>query len=214
MAGCWQLSEVKHDMTDSAAENEQQALQRRHRRVALRAGTIAVVMLGLAFASVPLYRIFCQVTGFAGTTQRADTPSTTTIDKRLTVRFAGNVSGGLAWEFEPVARTINLKIGENRIAKYRAKNVTGRTLVGTATFNVAPDAAGAYFNKLECFCFTEQTLKPGETVEMPVSFYIDPEFAKDRATRHVEQITLSYTFYPVDEATTATTDKPASGNGT
>jgi cytochrome c oxidase assembly protein subunit 11 len=175
-------------------------LQQRHRRVAAWAGTGAVLMLGLAFASVPLYRLFCQVTGFGGTTQRAIAPSTTTVDKNVTVRFDGNVSNGLRWSFEPVVRTVDLQLGENRVVAYRATNVSDKPLTGTASFNVTPDAAGAYFNKIECFCFTEQTLKPGESIEMPVSFYVDPEFANERATRGISQITLSYTFFPVETA--------------
>ena len=194
---------------DAAAKD----LQRRHRRIALRASALAIVMLGMAFAAVPLYRMFCQVTGFAGTTQRAERPSTTTINKQLVVRFDGNVSGGLDWSFEPVKRAMTLKIGENRMATFRAKNVSGETLTGTASFNVTPDAAGAYFNKLECFCFTEQTLKPGQTVDMPVRFYIDPEFAKDRATRGISQVTLSYTFFPVKDGKRATAQRPQAKKG-
>lgn len=190
------------------------SLQNRHRRVATYAASGALVMLALAFASVPLYRIFCQVTGFGGTTQRAEQPSTRTIDKRITVRFDGNVSGGLAWSFEPVKRTMDMKLGENRIAVYRAKNVSDKPLTGTASFNVAPESAGAYFNKIECFCFVEQTLKPGEEIEMPVSFYVDPEFAKNRATRGISQITLSYTFYPSGETAEAkATMGTATGSG-
>ena len=177
-----------------------QRLAKRHRAVAGRAGFIALVMLGLAFASVPLYRIFCQATGFAGTTMRATAASKTVIDKTITVRFDGNVANGLAWKFEPVRSTIEVKLGETRVALYRAKNLSNKTIVGTATFNVAPESAGAYFNKLACFCFTEQTLKPGEEVEMPVSFFVDPAFATARETRGITQITLSYTFFPAENS--------------
>jgi cytochrome c oxidase assembly protein subunit 11 len=190
------MIEAKQDVVDT------RTLQQRHRRVATWTSAGALLMLGLAFASVPLYRLFCQVTGFGGTTQRAIAPSTTTIDRHVTVRFDANVSNGLRWSFEPVVRTVDLQLGENRVVAYRATNVSDKPLTGTASFNVTPDAAGAYFNKIECFCFTEQTLKPGESIEMPVSFYVDPEFANERATRGISQITLSYTFFPVEPAGT------------
>jgi cytochrome c oxidase assembly protein subunit 11 len=191
------------------------SLARRHRRVALRAGAVALFMLGMAFAAVPLYSMFCRVTGFAGTTQRANAPSHVILNRRLVVRFDGNVANGLAWSFEPVKRSISVRIGESRIAHFRATNLSDKTLTGQAAFNVAPDAVGAYFNKLACFCFTEQTLKPGQTVDMPVQFYVDPEFVKDRATRGVSQITLSYTFFPVETpGTGATVQRPDAKKGT
>ena len=167
-------------------------------RVAAFAACFALGMLGMAYAAVPLYQMFCQVTGFAGTTQRAErAPSADQVlDRTMTVRFDANVTSGLGWEFKPVQRTITLKLGENKLAFYRATNPSDEPVTGTATFNVAPEAAGAYFNKIDCFCFTEQTLKPGESVEMPVSFFIDPEIMKDRSARRISQITLSYTFYP------------------
>lgn len=202
-------------MQDGRQQQSETDLAQRHRRVALRAGAVALVMLGMAFAAVPLYSMFCRVTGFAGTTQRATAPSHVTLDKRLIVRFDGNVAPGLAWKFEPVKRSMTLRIGENRIAHFRATNVSDRTLTGQAAFNVAPDAVGAYFNKLACFCFTEQTLKPGQSVDMPVQFYVDPAFVKDRATRDVSQITLSYTFFPVEKPGQATTaQRPVAKNGT
>jgi len=163
------------------------------------AAAFACGMLGLAYASVPLYQMFCQVTGFGGTTQRAAKASDTVIDKSIVVRFDSNVANGLAWSFEPVQSTVSVKLGENKLAFYTATNTSDKPITGTATFNVAPAAAGIYFNKMECFCFTEQTLKPGETVEMPVSFFVDPDIAKDRSARAIGQITLSYTFYPVAE---------------
>ena len=172
---------------------------RSNTRVAAGAGLIALTMLGLAYASVPLYQIFCQVTGFAGTTQRATKAPETILDKTITVRFDSNVSSGLSWSFKPVQRTVSVKYGENVLAFYRATNTSDKPVTGTATFNVAPEAAGAYFNKIECFCFTEQTLKPGESVEMPVSFFVDPDMIKDRSARSITQITLSYTFFPVAE---------------
>lgn len=156
------------------------------------------VMLGLAFASPELYRIFCQVTGFAGTTQRADSAPETVGEKRVTIRLDSTVRSGLAWSVKPVGRTHEVQVGETKVAFYRAKNTSDRTVVGTASFNVTPDAAGAYFNKIECFCFTQQVLKPGQEVDMPVSFFVDPEFATDKDTRRLSTVTLSYTFFPVD----------------
>lgn len=155
-------------------------------------------MVGMAYAAVPLYQMFCQVTGLGGTTQRAERPSHVVLDRKVTVRFDANVSPKLGWTFEPVQRTIEVNLGENVLVFYRASNITDRPITGTATFNVAPDAAGLYFSKIECFCFTEQTLQPGETVEMPVSFFVDPELVKDPDSARLRQITLSYTFYPVE----------------
>jgi cytochrome c oxidase assembly protein subunit 11 len=179
---------------------------RGHARVAAVCAGVAFGMLGLAFASVPLYRLFCQVTGFGGTTQRAERPSTEVLDRRITVRFDANVGPGLSWEFQPVVPTMDVKIGENALAFYRATNRSSKTIVGTATFNVTPDQVGSFFNKIECFCFTEQKLEPGESVEMPVSFFIDPAIVKDLDGSRVRNITLSYTFFPVDKPRTAKSD--------
>ncbi|MGI9425795.1 MAG: cytochrome c oxidase assembly protein [Hyphomicrobiaceae bacterium] len=173
--------------------------QKRHQRVALAAATVAVGMLGMAYAAVPLYQMFCQVTGFAGTTQRATAAPKQSLDRKITIRFDANTAGGLTWVFQPDAQTMDVRIGAETLAFYRARNTSQTALTGSATFNVAPEAAGRYFNKIECFCFTEQTLQPGETVEMPVSFFVDPEIVKDSDARHISQITLSYTFYPVSE---------------
>jgi cytochrome c oxidase assembly protein subunit 11 len=171
---------------------------RRNLRVAALCAVVGFAMVGLAFASVPLYRLFCQVTGFGGTTQRAERPSTETLDRRIAIRFDANVGPGLSWDFQPVVPTMEVRIGENALAFYRATNRSDRAVVGTATFNVTPDQVGAYFNKIACFCFTEQRLEPGQSVEMPVSFFIDPAIVKDLDGRHVRNITLSYTFFPVD----------------
>ncbi len=161
------------------------------------AGGVAVLMLGAAFASVPLYRLFCQVTGYGGTTQRAAKPADRILDRTITVRFDANVAPGLGWRFEPVVRTMDVRIGETALGLYRATNTSDRPLTGTASYNVTPDQAGVYFNKLACFCFTEQTLAPGETVDMPVSFFVDPALVDHADTRGLSQITLSYTFFPV-----------------
>lgn len=171
----------------------------RNRRVAIACAAFAVGMVGLAYASVPLYRLFCQLTGFAGTTQRVDRPSSTVLDRVINVRFDANVGPGLAWEFRPVVATMDVKIGENALAVYKVTNRSNKPLVGSATFNVTPDQVGAFFNKIECFCFTEQRLEPGESVEMPVSFYVDPAIVDDPDGAKVRNITLSYTFYPVDK---------------
>lgn len=172
-------------------------LARRHTRVAVICAGVVVSMVGLSYAAVPLYRIFCQVTGYGGTPQTAARPSSVVLDKTMTVRFDANVAGGLGWRFEPTKRTMEVRIGDNVLATYRATNTTDHVLKGSASFNVSPDQAGVYFNKIECFCFTEQTLQPGQTVDMPVTFFIDPAMVSDSDVAHVAEITLSYTFYPV-----------------
>ncbi len=183
---------------------EQQAA--RHRKVGIACALVAVGMVGAAYAAVPLYKLYCQVTGFGGTTQRVISPSTTMIDRTVTVRFDANVGPGFAWEFTPVTRTMTVKLGENALAFYRATNTGSVPLTGTATYNVTPEQAGAYFAKVQCFCFTEQTLQPGESIEMPVSFFVDPEMMKDKDGRSIERITLSYTFFPVDKSKNTVTD--------
>lgn len=169
----------------------------RNQRVALSCVAVVAAMLGLAYASVPLYRLFCQVTGFAGTTQRAERPASQILDRTVTVRFDGNVGSGLDWDFAPLVTTMQVRLGETALATYRATNRSDRALVGSSTFNVAPDQAGAFFNKLECFCFTEQRLEPGQSIDMPVSFFVDPAMVTDTDGAHIRLITLSYTFYPV-----------------
>ena len=173
-------------------------LERRNRKVAIVFAGVAAGMLGLAYAAVPLYQLFCQVTGFGGTTQRVARPSDVVLDRTISVRFDANVNG-LPWTFEPVQRKVEVRIGESTLAFYRATNTSDRPLVGTATFNVSPEITGAYFNKMECFCFKEQRLEPGESIEMPVSFYVDPAIVNDKDGRRVGEITLSYTFYPVEK---------------
>jgi cytochrome c oxidase assembly protein subunit 11 len=153
-------------------------------------------MGALAYASVPLYTLFCRATGLGGTTQRASAATTVPAQARMvTVRFDGNVDPSLPWEFAPEVRSINLKLGETALIKYRARNNGKTPLTGIATYNVQPDKAGAYFDKIQCFCFTKQTLQPGATVELPVQFYVDPEIAKNANTADVTNITLSYTFF-------------------
>ena len=166
---------------------------------------LALAMVGLAFASVPLYRIFCQVTGFNGTTQRAESASAPgpVAGKQVSVRFDANVSPTLPWRFEPERNTQIVTIGEREMAVFTARNLSARTITGSAAFNVSPPQAGKYFTKIQCFCFTQQVLKPGEEARMPVIFYVDPKFLKDPDTATISEITLSYTFYPADQAGTA-----------
>ncbi len=185
-----------------------------NRRVALVCATVAVGMVGLAYASVPLYRLFCQMTGFAGTTQRVTKASTEVLDRIITVRFDANVGPGLSWDFQAVTPTIDVRVGENALAFYKVRNRSEKAVTGTATFNVTPDQAGGFFNKIQCFCFTEQRLEPGETVEMPVSFFIDPAIVKDMDGAQIRNITLSYTFFPVDQPKVkATAVTPAETSG-
>ncbi len=160
-------------------------------------------MTALSFAAVPLYRLFCAKTGFAGTPQRAAEGSRSIAAETVIVRFDANIAPGLAWSFEPVVHEMDVHVGENRLAYFRATNRSDKTLTGSATFNVSPDLMGQYFTKVQCFCFTEQTLAPGQTVEMPVSFFIDPAVLKDRDASTVRDMTLSYTFYKVKDPASA-----------
>ena len=177
------------------------AVQRSNARTALIMAAVVAAMLGLAFASVPLYRLFCEVTGFAGTPQRAE-KAPGAIAGEIGVRFDANVHPGLPWRFEPKQTTVRIKPGAQTTIYYRAQNLSARAITGQAVFNVSPDQVGKYFKKIECFCFTEQTLKAGESVDMPVVFFVDPQIKKDPDTRDVDEITLSYTFYPVETAAT------------
>ncbi|BBE33487.1 cytochrome c oxidase assembly protein [Sphingosinicella microcystinivorans] len=175
------------------------------RRTGLIAGGVAVAMLGLAYASVPLYRLFCQVTGFGGATIRVDEDAAPkVVDKVIKVRFDANVAPGLAWTFKPVQTQATIRIGERKMAFYQATNLTDKPITGMATYNVSPDTAGGYFMKIHCFCFDQQTLQPGETVDMPVSYYIDPAILDDQSARRIDEITLSYTFFPQEEETNKT----------
>ncbi|MBD9371306.1 cytochrome c oxidase assembly protein [Rhizobium sp. ARZ01] len=158
--------------------------------------TFVVGMLGMAYAAVPLYDMFCKVTGYGGTTQRVEQASSVILDKKIKVRFDANTGPGLPWTFEPVQRELELKIGETVQVMYKARNTSNADATGQATFNVTPQAAGAYFNKVECFCFTETTLKPGEEMDMPVVFFVDPAIVEPVETKDIHTITLSYTFFP------------------
>jgi len=191
-----------------------------NRKVALTAASAALAMLGLGFASVPLYRIFCQATGYDGTTRRVDEAQAATIQDSghtLSIRFDANVERGMPWQFKPLQRTDTISIGVRDMALFWAKNTSDKPITGTASFNVEPEQAARYFNKIQCFCFTEQTLKPGEEVRMPVIYYVDPAFLKDPDNKDVQQITLSYTFHvspdqPAQVADAKTLDQGKTGS--
>jgi len=165
-------------------------------RIVLACSAFVVSMVGVSYAAVPLYKLFCQVTGYGGTTQRVEQMSDTILDRTVKVRFDSNVAAGLPWEFKPVQREVELKIGETIQIAYTAENTSDQTTYGQATFNVTPMSAGAFFNKIQCFCFTENELKPGETMNMPVVFFVDPAIVDDPDAKDVTTITLSYTFFP------------------
>lgn len=178
-------------------------------RSALMAGMFALGMLGVGYAAVPLYEIFCRVTGYGGTTQRTDAAQAATVQattKPMSIRFDSNVNSALPWSFKPEHATDRVSVGARDMAIYIAKNESSKPVTGTATFNVTPVLAGKYFHKIQCFCFTEQVLKPGQQMRMPVLYYVDPAILEDPETKDIEEITLSYTFYrskdgqPVDSA--------------
>ena len=166
---------------------------------------VVVLMGGLAYASVPFYDWFCRVTGFGGTPTTSDVASDEILDQTITVQFDGSLTRDMPWEFKPVVRSMDIRIGETGLAFYEAHNPTDRVVKGSATFNVFPYQAGQFFTKIDCFCFEEQTLQPGETVQMPVTFYVDPEIVADREGQYIHTITLSYTFFEIepDEAQAA-----------
>ncbi|MCJ2178552.1 cytochrome c oxidase assembly protein [Novosphingobium album (ex Hu et al. 2023)] len=196
--------------TISATERARQS----NRKVATVALSLALGMLGLGYASVPLYRIFCQVTGYGGTTRRVDVAQAATIKDsghEMRVRFDANVARDMPWEFKPLQRTDTVSIGARDMALFWAKNDSTQTVTGTASFNVEPEQAAKYFNKIQCFCFTEQTLKPGEEVRMPVLYYIDPAILDDPDNKDVHEITLSYTFHVTSIGDGKTLDQNKSG---
>lgn len=175
---------------------------------------VVFFMVGMSFAAVPLYDVFCRVTGWGGTTQRADAAPAMTLSREVTVRFDATVGRGLAWRFEPQEPTQTLRVGETGLTFYEAENLSDKPIVGRATFNVSPAKAGLFFSKIECFCFTEQLLQPGEKVLMPVTYFVDPGLANDVNMDDVQTITLSYTFFPYADApmTTAAATR-ADGEG-
>jgi len=157
--------------------------------------SLALGMVGMAYAAVPLYDLFCRVTGYGGTTQVAQYDPDRILDREVTVRFDASRARGMPWRFEPLQREMTLRVGETALAFYRATNTSDRPVTGIASYNVAPFKAGPYFSKLECFCFTEQTLEPGESMDMPVMFFVDPLMDEERHMDDVRSITLSYTFW-------------------
>ena len=178
---------------------------------------VAVVggMLGLAYAAAPLYDLFCRTTGFAGTPIVAQEGERPVLDRAVAVRFDASMDSNLPWKFEPLQREVTVRLGEEKLVFYRATNLSQRPIVGTSTYNVLPDIAGQWFNKLQCFCFTEQLLLPGQSVDMPVVFFVDPAMDKDRRYDNVRTITLSYTFFEAktERAKTLLGGLPANATG-
>ncbi|PHS21932.1 MAG: cytochrome c oxidase assembly protein [Robiginitomaculum sp.] len=172
----------------------------RNKRFLVGFSVLALSMVGAGYASVPLYNIFCKVTGYGGTTQTSDVGADEVLERMVTIRFDATVARGLDWEFRPEQLEQKIHIGENSLARYRAINHSDRPITGMASYNITPQKAGAYFVKLECFCFTEQTLQPGESVDMPVIYYVAPEIAEDKRLDDVKTITLSYTFFEKESA--------------
>jgi cytochrome c oxidase assembly protein subunit 11 len=188
--------------------------QRGNRVIAAACLAFFAGMVGMAFAAVPLYQMFCQMTGYGGTTQRVEQYSDRVLDREITVRFDANVAG-LPWDFQPLQRDVTMKIGETAQIGYKAKNLFDKPTNGRASFNVTPEMAGAYFNKVECFCFTDTRLKPGETLDMPVVFYVDPDIADVPELKDLKTITLSYTFFPIEgEKPVAVAPKAEDGKAT
>jgi cytochrome c oxidase assembly protein subunit 11 len=193
---------MSEDRNDTQHSNETQQQARSDNARALRRTVLPLVLIvggmtGLSFAAVPLYDLFCRVTGYGGTTQVADAGSSDVLDRKIKIRFDANISPKLDWNFKPAQTSMDVKIGESALAVYEAHNPTDAPLAGTATYNVTPEIAGYYFSKVQCFCFTEQTLEPGRRMDMPVSFFVDPAIMDDPEARNIEEITLSYTFFPM-----------------
>ncbi|HEY9549328.1 MAG TPA: cytochrome c oxidase assembly protein [Kiloniellaceae bacterium] len=190
---------------------------RGNRRLALALVSVAAMMIGAAYASGPLYRLCCQVTGYGGTTQVAEAAPAAAGERVFHIRFNADVDPELPWAFQPVEREMTVKVGESALALFRAENRSGHATAGTATFNVTPLKAGQYFNKVQCFCFTEQQLAAGASIDMPVSFFVDPAIVDDPNLREVKTITLSYTFFPdqqaADEQQLGGLAAPAAGAG-
>ena len=184
-------------------------------RLAWRLVAVVGGMLGLAYAAVPLYEAFCKATGFNGTPLVAQEGERPIVARTVQVRFDSNVDPNLSWRFEPLQREVKVQLGEEKLVHFRATNVSQRPIVGTATYNVTPERSAAWFNKVQCFCFTEQLLQPGQSVDMPVVFFVDAEMDKDRRYDDIRTITLSYTFYEAktERAKTLLGGTPANGTG-
>ena len=177
---------------DSQARDD---LRKRNRRVGLMAGALVVGMVGLSFAAVPLYDLFCRVTGYGGTVQRTGERPTQVGEQQVTIRFNAVTQTNLPWRFRPEQASVTLRVGEEGLAFYTAENLSDRPVTGVAVYNVTPEKVGRYFHKVACFCFDEQTLEPGQRVDMPLTFWVDPRIAEDPNTRDVRVITLSYSFF-------------------
>lgn len=197
-------------MTPEPRIPQQRRATRRDMVIAFVCGGVVAVMVGASFAAVPFYNWFCRTTGYGGTTQRAHAAPTQTGERTITVYFDSNIAGGLPWDFQPEQRTVDVKLGQVVTIYYHVTNESARVTTGQAAYNVNPPTTGIYFEKINCFCFTEQTLKPGEKRDMAVVFYVDPKLAKDSEQDGTNMITLSYTFYPVKEPEqpVATTNEP------
>ena len=196
----------------TAPENNTPRGGNSNRVIALACFACFVGMIGMAYAAVPLYSMFCQATGYGGTTRRAEQSyAGKVLDRDITIRFDANAAE-IPWQFQPVKRSITLKIGATGQAHYKAVNLSDKPVTGRATFNVAPDLAGAYFNKIQCFCFTDQTLQPGETADMPVIFYVDPDIVNAPELKNIKTITLSYTMFAV-EGNKPVAAAPEAGSG-
>jgi len=186
-------------MTTTAAQPN---LAKREKQIVMACALIVGGMVGMAYAAVPLYDLFCRVTGYGGTTQAASEFSDVILDREMTIRFDANTNRELNWGFEPQQVSTQINVGADGLAFYTAQNLSDKPVVGTATYNVTPQKAGVYFAKVECFCFTEQLLMPGESIDMPVTFFVDPAIADDPDMDDVTTITLSYTFYEKKNPTT------------
>ena len=186
---------------------------RRDMLIAAACGALAAAMIGASFAAVPLYNMFCRATGFAGTTQVSRVAPRHELARELTVRFDSNVMPGLPWKFMPEQNAIKLHIGEVATVRYKVINEAARTITAQASYNVTPTTVGAYFDKINCFCFTQQTMKPGETREMTVVFYVDPKIVDDRDQDPLNTITLSYTFYRLPDAAQPVADATINPTG-
>ena len=195
-------------MTEPAQDKQ----RKRHGLLALSLVGLVAAMVGASFAAVPLYRLFCQATGYGGVPQRAERGANEILDRTIGIRFDANVDHALPWTFAPVQRVIDVKIGETTLAFFKASNTSNAQVSGTAVFNVVPELAGRYFTKIECFCFKQQTLAAGASVEMPVTFFIDPKIVDDEDTKNISEITLSYTFYPSGEPGAAAAPPSNSGS--
>lgn len=188
-------------------KTNQSNVRRRDLILAACCGVFVAGMVGMAYAAVPFYNWFCRQTGFAGTPQIAKGPPTGELGRSIAVRFDGNVTGGLPWRFEPEQNSIRVKLGEVVTVNFVATNLAARETIGQAAYNVTPGTTGSYFQKINCFCFTEQRLGPGEKREMPVVFYVDPSLARDAELDDLNTITLSYSFYPVREPAKPVADR-------